>query len=328
MRKLGLPPSELRNPPPKPEGSYAGHLPRLDIQASSFAQRVTRDKRWVFAFAASDDVAIAASVVKTGYAHKAFAYGVDLVGRRLLFQRSVTAPPGIARFVDDGPRTREASFSFGGLSLRVGDAGIAISTRTKALFGDPVVVRCDADLAGATRPISAFVPVDDGGVSATEKYLAPATLDVSIAGARRNPVAASFGVDHSRGLLARHTAWRWGFGVGRAASGEMIGFNVVSGFVGEAECAAFAWGDVVPLAEADFTVSGPFATAPAQVKTRCGSLDVHFSPCAAMSEQVSLGLVRSELVQSVGTFRGRLAVDGVSRDLDLVGMIEHHDAVW
>lgn len=274
-------------------------------------------------------VAICASVVKTGYAHKAFAYAVDLEGKRLLFQRSVTAPPGVASFVDDGPKLRSASFSFGGLTVSVGDAGLHVATRTSALFGDTVVARCETDLSRATRAISAFVPVDDGGMSATEKYLVPSRLSLQVGAASFGAETAAFGVDHSRGFLARHTAWRWAFGLGFTPSGEMIGFNVVSGFVGEAECAAFAWGDVVPLGEADVAAHGPIASAPATVKTRCGRLEARFSPAAAMSERVALGVVRSELIQSVGTFRGRLVVDGASRELDdVVGMIEHHDAVW
>lgn len=123
-------------------------------------------------------------------------------------------------------------------------------------------------------------------------------------------------VDDSWGRHARHTAWRWSAGVGRAASGERVAWNLVEGIhdaVIGSERAVWVDGrarELEPL---------PFATDLSSV----GGLG--FTPEAARAHRERLLIVSSDYEAPFGTFAGELPGTG---PMTGVGVMERHRATW
>jgi hypothetical protein len=138
------------------------------------------------------------------------------------------------------------------------------------------------------------------------------------------------GYDFTSGMLARHTWWRWGFALGRLAGGVPFALNLVEGFVGEAECAAWIGGELVGLGEGRFTFDRAHPAEPWSVRTADGIADLTFRPGAVHEERRDLLLVGSRFVQPCGAWSGTLALPGrpaVTIDRAL-GVTEDQDVTW
>jgi hypothetical protein len=129
-------------------------------------------------------------------------------------------------------------------------------------------------------------------------------------------------VDDTAGYHRRHTAWRWSTGVGRAASGERVAWNLVSG-VHDAPTASerTLWVDGAPVEVG----SARFADDLSEVETADGG-SLAFSPWAAREHRLNAVLVRSAYRQPFGTFSGRLP-GGLTLE-EGYGVMEEHDVRW
>jgi hypothetical protein len=134
---------------------------------------------------------------------------------------------------------------------------------------------------------------------------------------RRRVVELRAVVDESAGHHARHTAWRWSAGVGTAASGAAVAWNLVDGVHdGPARSERAVWIDGVPhpVGPVDFAAD----------LSRVGELRFHAEAIRARRED--LLLIASEYEAPFGTFTGTLPVAGALRDG--FGVMERHDARW
>jgi Domain of unknown function (DUF2804), C-terminal len=124
-------------------------------------------------------------------------------------------------------------------------------------------------------------------------------------------------IDDTAAYYRRHTAWRWAAGVGAAADGRFLAWNLVSG-VNDAPSASerTVWVDGRPQ-EVE-----PVEFAPDL--SRVGQLA--FSAEAERARNDNLLLVRSSYRQPFGTFSGRLP--GGTELASGYGVMESHDAVW
>jgi hypothetical protein len=124
-------------------------------------------------------------------------------------------------------------------------------------------------------------------------------------------------VDDTAAYYPRRTEWRWSAGVGAAADGSALAWNLVSG-VNDSESASerTVWVDGHP-AEV-----GPVSFAPDL--SAVGEL--RFSAEAERARRENLLLVRSSYRQPFGTFAGRLP-DG-SELAQGYGVMESHEARW
>jgi hypothetical protein len=310
-------------------GSYTGPLPPVELGRLGLAARVAKRKRWVYASLTTDELWISLAIVRTGYAATAFAFAYDLVGKRMLVDGSVLGPAFAARVASDAHAQGElARFALGKTRVVLTRRGTTLDVTLR--MRDLVV---DASMDEATGPpaITAIAPVGapgEGLLNATEKRALLAVRGrAECAGRARSLDGGLGGYDYTHGLLARHTMWRWGFGLGRAEGGERFGFNVVQGFVGEAECAAFLGDEVVPLAEPRFHFDVASPDGPWRLEG--DGLDLAFKPGAMHQENTQLVLIRSRFVQPVGTFSGTVRVG--ERDVrveGLPGVVEDQDVLW
>jgi hypothetical protein len=111
--------------------------------------------------------------------------------------------------------------------------------------------------------------------------------------------------------------------------GKLIGFNVVQGFIGEGECAAWYDDELIPLGEGAIDADLRRVQDPWRVRTACGTLDATFEPRAIYRDNTNLGIIRSQFLQPVGAFSGaiRIGERDVSFD-ELAGVVEHQDVLW
>jgi hypothetical protein len=308
-------------------GSFRGGLPILDLGPSGHSRLwdLAHKKRWVYAAAADADVFTAVAIVSVGYASNAIIFALDRRSCRMLFDRSIMGPASAASFDDSGAGRRGATFKFGRARARIGDDGMTVDVSGRGeRFHVGITRRAGAPDA---PPIGAVVPIQGGYASATEKRIADCEGEVVAEGKRFVLSDALLGLDHTSGFLARHTVWRWAFGLGRTERGERLGFNLVEGFVGEAECGAWVGSELVGLGEARFTFDDPMA--PWRIETSCGGLRVTFHPAGIHSEHKNLGVVRSKFIQPVGSFEGELRAFGRTIPFArMAGVTEHQDVVW
>jgi Protein of unknown function (DUF2804) len=129
-------------------------------------------------------------------------------------------------------------------------------------------------------------------------------------------------VDESAGYHPRHTAWRWSAGVGEAADGRAVAWNLVTGINDPAEGSERAvWVDGKPREV------GPVQFAPdlsAVGFTEGGEL--RFTAEATRERDDNLLLFRSRYAQPFGTFSGSLP-RGVEI-AEAFGVMERHEARW
>jgi hypothetical protein len=124
-------------------------------------------------------------------------------------------------------------------------------------------------------------------------------------------------VDDSAGYHERRTRWRWSAGVGRAASGERVAWNLVEGVH-----------DAPDVSERTVWVDGlqheveaqPFATDLSRVG------DLRFTEWCAREDHANRLLFRSAYRQPFGSFSGILP--GGLRLAEGNGVMEWHDVRW
>ena len=124
-------------------------------------------------------------------------------------------------------------------------------------------------------------------------------------------------VDESAGYHARHTAWRWSAGVGVAASGAAVAWNLVDGIH-----------DAPEASERTVWIDGEPREVPPQpfVDDLSAVGGLRFTREAVRSARENLLLLRSDYEQPFGTFAGELPEAGPLREG--WGVMERHEVSW
>jgi hypothetical protein len=313
-------------------GSYAGGLPPVDWSPLGLggAARLARHKKWLYTALATDDVYVALAVARFGYASNAFVYAYDGTARSMLFRRSWLSPPFAATVGDTGGEGCYAAFRGRGVSILVERArrepyyGVHVETRGLSL-------NASLDARPAPPAIGAIAEVAPGRFDATEKRALLAVRgDLRVDG-RTIPLDRGVaGYDFTSGMLARRTTWRWGFALGRLAGGVPFAMNLVEGFVGEAECAAWIGTELVALGEGRFSFDRARPEDPWGVSSADGAVRAILTPGAVHAERRELLLAGSRFVQPCGAWSGTLTVprQGEVAIERALGVTEDQDVTW
>src|SRR6201996_4972247 len=177
-----------------------------------------------------------------------------------------------------------------------------------------------ADLhLGESAPIESICPSGDGWGWTRKRAGVPMSGRVELPGRRIE--LGGFGVDdESAGYQARHTSWHWSAGVGTAADGRRLGWNLVEGINDPpASSERVIWIDGVPQEPAPVVFDGLEA-----IRFAAGSR-LDFSGGAERSRDDNFLLIRSTYRHRFGTFTGTL--DGIDV-ADGRGVMESHTALW
>ena len=244
-------------------------------------------KRWRYVGCFTDDVMLCAADARIGPLHVSWWAVWDREQRTLAENTGRRSP--VVRFdgqhvlVDDGPA---------GLDLEVGSAQ-AVET-----------VSPHGEQYAWTRK--------QGGV--------PVRGTVRL-GERRHDVDGFGVIDESAGYHARNTAWKWSAGVGTAADGRAVAWNLVTGIH-----------DAREASERSIWVDGrPHEVGPVRFHALDGvefeeGGSLAFREEATREQDDDLLIFASSYEQPFGTFSGTLP--GVGELREAFGVMERHDVRW
>lgn len=208
-------------------------------------------------------------------------------------------------------------------------AHTALRPGSREVRMDGPLVEIDADGLRATLRLGEVAAVESicpspgggGGWGWTRKR-GGVPIEATVALPGRSWELRAAGIeDESAGYHQRHTSWRWSAGVGRAADGRDLAWNLVEG-VNDPERGSerAIWG----------IGGGPSEPAPvafdgdAAVEFRDGSR-LEFASESEHARDDDYLLLRSRYRHRFGTFTG--ALEGVELAAGL-GVMEEHDALW
>jgi hypothetical protein len=178
-------------------------------------------------------------------------------------------------------------------------------------------LRASLRLGAENSPIETICPSSGGsGWGWTQKRAGVPISGTVEAGGRRWQVD-----DQSAGYHQRHTSWHWSAGVGSAADGRAVAWNLVEGINDPPRDSERAiWVDGEPYEPAPVRFDGNAA-----VEFGEGHGRLEFSAESERARNENFLLVRSRYRHRFGSFSGSLG--GVELASGL-GVMEQHDAVW
>ncbi len=250
-------------------------------------------KRWRYVAAFCEELMLCAATAAVGPARSSW-WAVWDRGTGTLHEHTRIAPgPALVRFGHGGRvlvRDRRVAIDL------VVDEGCGVES-LNAHGAQYVWTRKQA-----ARPVRGRVRLGDGRTIALDGALAV--------------------VDDTAGYHARATEWWWSAGVGHAADGSPVGWNLVAGLNdGRLASERSVWSsagarEVPPVRFADDLAAVTFASGE---RLRCDAE-------AVRERHDRLVLVESEYRQPFGTFTGALPGVGVLQGG--LGVMEHHRARW
>ncbi|APR78757.1 Hypothetical protein A7982_04104 [Minicystis rosea] len=337
MRRLSDPPSAILDSLTRvlAVGSFRGGVGSVDpgLVTKSRVFRVRHEKRWIYMAIAADDLLVCAAVVRLGYASNCFVFAFDRAAGRIVSKYSTVAPRIAASVGDTGGDGCHARFRWLGAHVSIERGRAERDYRVEVKAPD---LRVSARLSTETMPprigaIAALPAPPSGLFNATEKgVLLPVVGEAIIGGKHYDLDGGLAGYDFTAGLLARHTAWRWAFALGRTRNAERVAVNLVQGFVGEAECAVWIDGELFPVSEGRIEMQEGRPLAPWTVRTRDGEVDLRFEPGDVHAESHDFGVIASKFIQPAGSYSGVIRLPGRDPiEIDrILGVAEDQDVLW
>jgi hypothetical protein len=245
-------------------------------------------KRWRYVGVFAEELMLCAASAEIGPARQSFWAIWDRQGR--YFDERSVLRPGVREVLLEGPRLEIDSPDLRA-SLHLGEV-------------QPIETICPSGAAWGWTRKRAGVPVS-GTVEAP---------------GRRWDLNALAVDDESAGYHARHTSWHWSAGVGRAADGRPLAWNLVEGINDPpANSERAIWVDGEPHEPPPVSFSGLEAV---------GFSDgppLEFTAEAERAHDENFLLIRSTYRHRFGRFGGSL--DGIELAAGL-GVMEQHDALW
>lgn len=247
-----------------------------------------------------------------------------------MFERSFKSPLAFGTRIEPYPERGSASFSKGGVSLRVlpfaGGRTVSVSA--------PGGIRVELVLKEDNDPLRLVCPAGYNGWVYTRKS-AGLPVEGEIRWDHRIwrcDEATRGAIDWSCGFMRRETAWNWASLSGRLPDGRSVGLNLAAGVneTGMTENALWLEGGCQTLGAARFQFDRYRPGSNWHVSTEDGRVDLHFAPAAARKEKVNGGVLASNFRQYVGTFNGTVFDEGGARMAvkDMQGLVEDHFARW
>jgi hypothetical protein len=268
-------------------------------------------KNWRYVGAFSDELLLCAARIGVGPLGQTF-WAIWDRGERKLWEHTSLLMPGARGDVWTEGRDGD------GLLLHAADEGSVVRIESKHPQAGPIrgFLRF-----GAGRWVEVVCPTPDGQYVWTRKRVdVPVECDVRIGG-RRLQVEGRGVEDESAGYHPHHTVWSWSAGVGTAADGRSIGWNLVSGINDPAERSERGiWVDGEPTEPGPVSFEGLEA-----ISFDDGSRLDFAAECERRRDENRM-LVRYSYRQPLGAFSGSLP-GGIELAAGL-GVMEHHDAHW
>ena len=302
-------------------GRYTGETGSIDWTRAGRGRlwRVLHWKRWQYACVIGEDHVAALAIVDLGWSMTAFAYLFDRRAARVLADVSLEGLPRASGRVADhvGPGARSA-FRLGGTSLSIEHSlgGWQASVRSRTL-----TIEATLEPGPEAATMCAIARVPGGLANCTHKMHGLRVQGLARFGGEAFDLGGSVAaLDHTSGLLARRTEWRWA-----SAAGPLLANKLIDGFQEPFENAVWCGGRIMPLPPVRFERDSDSPMAAWRVRSSDASVDLVFDPEGVRSQDKNLGFAASRFVQPIGTYRGTVLGQDVGT---LSGVLEDHVARW
>jgi hypothetical protein len=211
---------------------------------------------------------------------------------------------------------REQGRRYAHTRLRPGGSEVVLDGPSVTL--DAAAARARLDLGDGT-PVEAICPSGKGWGWTRKRAGVPVRGTIE-AGGRRWQVDGLAVDDESAGYHARHTSWHWSAGVGRAADGRPVAWNLVNGINDPpTRSERGIWVDGTPREPAPVAFEGLDG-----IRFDTGET-LRFAGESERARNDNLLVFRSRYRHLFGTFDGSL--DGIEL-AEGFGVMEEHEAVW
>lgn len=303
-------------------GRYLGNAGTVDWSRAprNALWRFLHKKRWQYAAILAEELVAAVAIVDLGWSATGFAYVFDRRKRQVVADVSPLGLPG--RFGAVADHTRPGARS----TFHSGDVRLAIAASDERWRVEAHArrLRIEVDLVVGPNAatLCAIAPVPRGLANCTHKSHLLAARGSIAAGDTEwviDGATALGSLDHTSGLLARDTSWRWA-----SAAAGAVAVNLVEGFQEPLENALWRDGVIEPLPPVEF-VRQSDPEQPWRIRSRDGAVDLEFRPEGVRSQDKNLGIAVSRWVQPIGTYSGMVLGADVGQ---LIGVIEDHTARW
>ena len=284
----------------------------------------------------SDDLLIGCALADTAYLGLAFFYVFEPASGRLR-EHTWRSPLGRALTMSDSPLEGESRFQQGEVSIRLGYRQTGEGERIKSLALSLPDLELQAALTERVgyRPMSLCTRTGVNGWTYANKV---AGVDVSGTlreGRDERNLGALPGAgghhDFSAGYMRRETFWNWACLSGRVGR-HRLGLNLSCGVNETSVSENCLWldGELIKVEGVRFDYRRDDLQAPWLVVSRCGRVDLTFTPMGRHRERLNLGLFASNFHQLFGRFDGELRpTDGAPLAVNgLHGFVEEQYAKW
>lgn len=343
------PQHELLTPSPllDPDGSLAqvgwarGPLLDCNLEAVRFyrlrALQRFRIKRWDYYGLTTPTHYFSITLADLGYAGQVFAYLVDFANKRH-HEETLTIPLGRGILLPRNSNAGESRFSNGKVSVHFQPQPDArrVQVAWPDFGGQPLAADLRLALAPEHESTVIVIPIAGRRFYYNRKLnCLPATGQLQVGEQRFeiDPHTCLGNLDWGRGVWAYNSFWVWASASGFLADGRSLGLNLGFGF-GDTSAATentlILAGRVHKLGQVEFAYDNRDFMRPWTMTATDGHLQLQFTPFFDRTARTNLLLIRSEVHQMFGHYRGAVTTDEGERVAieGLVGFAEEHRARW
>lgn len=293
-------------------------------------------KRFQYFGVLSDELLIGCAFADTAYLAMAFFYLYDTATGKLT-EHTWRSPLGRALRLSDSPLEGESRFEQGKVRIRMGYQQAPQGQRHKNLHVDLPGLRLEAALLepAGYQPMSICTRTGINGWTYANKVAGvPISGELETDGRRLDLAqlgAAGGHHDFSAGYMRRETFWNWACLSGRI--GELqIGLNLSCGVNETVVNENCLWidGRMIKVDGVAFDYDADHLDRPWHLRSRCGQIELDFTPQGRHQERLNLGLFASNFQQLFGRFQGEIRPHGEAPLTvhDLHGFVEEQYAKW
>lgn len=282
----------------------------------------------------SDQLLAGCALADTGYLGIAFFYIFEPHTGRL---REYTwhSPLARALTLSTSPLVGESNFHQRGVNIRMGYQNAADGPSKSLSVRLPgITLDATLDEGSAFQPMSLCTRTGINGWVYANKVAGTRVRGQLQHNSQVHDLASldAFGHhDFSAGYMRRETFWNWACLSGRV-NGSQLGLNLSCGVNETSYSENCLWldGRIQSTGGTVFHYDRDDVMRPWQIHSRCGQVELTFTPSGQHRERLNLGLFASNFHQLFGHFHGRIRLhDGRVFAIDrLYGFVEEQYAKW
>ncbi len=309
---------------------------RRPLHRCNLRGRWPRKKRWNYWAITTETHLFSATISHLDYAGLVFVYFADFANGEFV-EKTRLLPLGQGCSLSDEVAT-DAVYSTGDLrvAMRQAGSGVDLAVEIADFEGRPLAAQFAITVPPRHETLNVVVPWNAHTFQFTSKQNCLPTTGAVTIGDRETLFSCAQNyacLDFGRGIWPRHCRWNWGSASGKQ-NGRTLGLNLGGQWTdgtGSTENGVCVDGRLHKIStDLTWEYSKQEFMRPWRITTPTGQVDLTFTPFMERVAASNVGIVRSEVHQMFGHYRGQvITTEGeVVPVHDLVGWAEDHAAVW